>query len=363
MTPPTRDHEQAEFVAELLRAEAGPIALRASRELTALHPAIVKRWGPVGGAAGQAWSEALQSRIHELAAAVLVRRPDLFVSQVRWARQAFESRGLPPEDLALSLGSLRDAVLDTLPQTDHAFIEPFFTAATAALTGRGDDAPAPTPAATGLGRLTADYLRAILEGDRHAAFSAIQSAVRDGAASVADVYDQVLTPAMCTMGRLWHLGKVNVAEEHFATSTTLITLSQLLPLWPRKAPNGRTLLAASVEGNLHEIGIRMVSDHLEAEGWRTIYLGPNVPTVDVAQAAADFRADLVCLSITMTVHLQPLRDAARLIRGARPEARILVGGPGLHQMPGLAAENGADAYAESPGAAIAAAARLVGLPA
>lgn len=360
MSPAAPEHDQPEFIAELLRAEAASIATRAGRELTALHPELAQRWGPVGGEAGKAWGEALQTRLHELAAAVQARRTDLFVSQVRWARQAFQSRGLPAEDLTLSLRCLRDAVLDTLPAPDHAFIGPYFAAAAAAMSE-----PMPTADAaptSGCGRIAAEYLRAVLDGDRHAAFGTILSAVRSGAISVAGAYDQVLTPAMCTMGRLWHLGEVNVAEEHFATTTTLITLSQLLPHWPRKAPNGRTLLAAAVAGNQHEIGVRMVSDRLEAEGWRTIYLGPNVPTTDLARAAVDFEADLVCLSVTLTVHLQALRESTRLVRAARPQVRILAGGPGLQEMPALAAESGADAYASTPAEAISAAARLVGLP-
>jgi hypothetical protein len=37
-------------------------------------------------------------------------------------------------------------------------------------------------------------------------------------------------------------------------------------------------VAACVSGELHEIGVRMLCDLLEMEGWNTIYLGANVPT-------------------------------------------------------------------------------------
>ena len=40
-------------------------------------------------------------------------------------------------------------------------------------------------------------------------------------------------------------------------------------------------------GNAHEIGVRMVADRFEWEGWRVVYLGPSVPPEDLGQAAAD----------------------------------------------------------------------------
>ena len=43
--------------------------------------------------------------------------------------------------------------------------------------------------------------------------------------------------------------EINVAEEHFATSTTKAVLAQLRLRAPMEAPNGKTLLAAAVMGN------------------------------------------------------------------------------------------------------------------
>src|SRR5262245_4257611 len=70
------------------------------------------------------------------------------------------------------------------------------------------------------------YLRAMLDGDRNVA-SSIVSELIPKRARVADIYLQVLAPAMFQIGELWCDGKVNVAQEHLATQITLEQMDKL----------------------------------------------------------------------------------------------------------------------------------------
>ena len=60
------------------------------------------------------------------------------------------------------------------------------------------------------------YLRALLDGDSGVA-STIVNELIPKRAGVADIYLQVLAPAMFHIGELWCDGKVDVAQEHLAT--------------------------------------------------------------------------------------------------------------------------------------------------
>jgi methanogenic corrinoid protein MtbC1 len=241
-------------------------------------------------------------------------------------------------------------------------VRPCFAAATAALESPAATPPTQVSADTPEGRLAAGFLAAILEGDRRAACALVLSAVRQGTLTAPDAYTHVLSPALREMGRMWHLGEVNVAEEHFATATALTLMSQVLTLWDHAPANGRTVVSASVEGNTHEIGARMVADFFEAAGWRAITLGASVPAADLACAAADYRADIVALSVMLSSQLPAFRETCRLVRRDAPRARILAGGAGLHDIPGLALENGAHAFARSPAEAVDIAATLFPRP-
>lgn len=351
---PTPDPAELEFSAELLRAQSGLIADLAARHLTAAHPDLVARWGRVGGMAKSTWSGALRARLEELTAAVAAGRPDLFASQLAWAHHAFRARGLRPTDLALGLESLRSAIFATLPESEIAAVLPALEAGRAALANPSPEPPAQITASTPRGLLAARLLCHILEGDRRAACAVIADAVHDGALTVPEAYTHVFAPALREMGRMWQLGEVNVAEEHFATATVLQAMSQILPLWARKPANGKTVLAAAVDGNTHEVGVRMTADFFEAAGWRAIYLGPSVPAEDLACAIDDYAADVVCLGVTLPSHLQSLRDTIRTLRAlATRKPPIIAGGPALAGDHALACELGADALASTPDDAIA----------
>ena len=137
------------------------------------------------------------------------------------------------------------------------------------------------------GRLASTYLLALLEGDRRSASRTILDAV-DSPENVQNIYLRVLLPAQAELGRMWMAGEINVAEEHFASHTTKIVMGQLLSRAEFQPHNGKTVLAAAVAGNRHDIGLQAVADFFDMAGWRTIQLGADVPITDLALATECF---------------------------------------------------------------------------
>lgn len=342
-----RDRFQTEFVAALLRSERVAIAARAGRLLA--ERGTLGKWG---GEARTAWQQSLEARVEELAASIAAERPADMAAQAAWARTAFEARGLPADDLIESLQALGLAAAEAVPTEDAGLVTGVMQGAIHEASVRRGAPPAVLSVHGPLGELAARYLLGLLEGDRLRAAEAVVGAVRAGLVSVQDVYTQVLCPVLREVGRMWHLGEVNVAEEHFATVTTQMVMAQLGPLAPRKASNGRAMLAGTAAGNLHEIGVRMVADRFEWEGWRVVYLGPSVPAEDLAQASVDFGVDVVALSATLGVQLDALEGAIAAVRAARADLCIVVGGEGLSGDAALAERLGADGYARGPAGAV-----------
>jgi len=209
-------------------------------------------------------------------------------------------------------------------------------------------------AETAEGRLAAEYLLAILEGDRRRASRLILKAAEDGQA-IQDLYLKVLQPAQEELGRMWLLGEINIAEEHFATATTRLVMTQLHARSSCKTANGKTLLAAAVAGNQHDLGIQVVADWFEIDGWRVIQLGANVPAEDLAQAVDFYHPDVVALSVSLGTQLPALREAIAAVRASERGSgvKILVGGPGLKDIAKLAESWGADGYASNGPEAVA----------
>lgn len=351
-------HLQRQFVAEFLRSESRSLAAEAARRLIEARPDIAARYSPLPG---MKWREHFEGRIEDLAAAVAAGTPEILGAQVAWAKVTFSCRGAPAEDLAASLEVLGEVVPARLPPEDRELARSYLREAMVRLA-----APSPTPP-TFLsdelphGDLAARYLLAVLQGERTHACDLLRSAVHAGV-PLREIYDGVLCPVLREVGRMWHLGEITVAEEHLASTTTLMAMSRLAEHLPRKEPNGRTLLAACVQGNAHEIGLRMIADHFEVEGWRSVYLGANVPADDLVLAVQDFAPDLIALSAMICTQVQPLADTIDAIRAMPSTTPIVVGGGAFTNCPSLWRNLGADAYAATPADALTVANRLVGLP-
>ena len=119
------------------------------------------------------------------------------------------------------------------------------------------------------------------------------------------------------------------------------------------------MLTASVSGNLHDIGARIVADHFEMEGWRSLFLGANTPVGDLVQAVEDFEPDLVALSVGLASHVRATAETIAALRERFPDRPILVGGRPFELVPDLWKDVGADGCAADAAAAVQVGARLV----
>jgi methanogenic corrinoid protein MtbC1 len=250
-----------------------------------------------------------------------------------------------------------------LPESVQPLATQYLDEAIVAFDKQPEDASARLLPDDSYGRLASTYLLALLEGDRGSACRVVLDAVQRPE-SVRELYLRVLMPAQAELGRMWLSGEINVAEEHFASHTTKMVMAQLLSRAALRPPNGKTVLAAAVAGNRHDIGLHAVADFFEMAGWRAILLGADVPISDLVQAVECFDVDLLALSVTLNVQIESVKSAIRAVKsGPRGDAaKILVGGLAFADSRDLAAEMGADGHAGTPDEAVRLGCQLVGLP-
>ena len=304
------------------------------------------------GSDGATWKTHFAQRILELAAAVRVDQPVLFARRIAWLRRAARARGAGEQDLKRAVLSLRSALQSEMPDNLRPAIAPALDLAVSAF----DDALAADPvgldASKPADRLALRYLALCLEGKPHEAIELVLAELDRGLAPIV-IYTQVLIAAEKEIGQLWHVGEVNIAEEHLVSETTRELMALIVAKHARQHTGDRSLIAASVAGNAHDIGLRAVADLFRLAGWRCLYLGANVPAAELAQAAATFDVDLVVLSATLATQLKPLGEAIETIRSLAPQRKILVGGLAFDGLPQLWKQLGADAYAPAIETAVA----------
>jgi methanogenic corrinoid protein MtbC1 len=138
-------------------------------------------------------------------------------------------------------------------------------------------------------------------------------------------------------------------------------MSQLYPRIFAGTKIGRNLVAACVNSELHEIGIRMVADFFEIEGWDTYYMGANTPATSIIQAIEKNRPQILALSVTMPFHQSLLQETIAKVRASDADGRvkIIVGGHALNSSKNLWRNVGADGYAANAEEAVRLAKQLV----
>jgi len=199
------------------------------------------------------------------------------------------------------------------------------------------------------------YLAAVLEGNRRRAVDAVDRAAAAGL-ELRAIYLDVLQPTLREIGRLWQFNEITVADEHLATAITQMVMARLYSDFAsRAAQGGPTLVGACAETERHDIGLRMVCDLVEAEGWDAVYLGNTVPVDSLVATVRRRRPDAVALSASITPHLPQLRaaiDAVRQLGDARWRPLVLVGGRPFLDDRGMTRAVGADLAAEDAAEAV-----------
>ena len=336
---------------EWIEREAGPLADAICEAHYQSQPDLEQRHGPIGRS--KCREDALY-HLEYLKVASLRSSPALFLDYLAWARVLLNSLNIPPEDLEANLACMGEVLQSHASADVWQALQPILLAGQQALPTLPLDVPGHIRPDAPHAALAKRYLDTLLEGNRQQASSMIIQAADNGVA-VEDIYLHVFQPALREVGRLWQSNKITVAHEHFCTAATQLVMSMLYPRIFDKPRNGRSMVATCVEGDLHEIGVRMVADFFEMAGWDSQYLGANVPMPSIVSNIEENSPDLVAISATMTRHVPKVRELIERIRAsdAGRHVRILVGGYPFNIDPELWRAVGADGHAIDAASALA----------
>ncbi len=197
-----------------------------------------------------------------------------------------------------------------------------------------------------LNNLYNSYISYLLNKDRKNAESIILNAVKDGI-NIKDIYLKVFQRSQYYIGELWQNGTISVAQEHYCTAITQTVMSYLYQYIFQTAKIGKNFLSFCITEELHDLGLKMITDLIEMTGFDTFYLGANVPIKQIEEAINEYKADVVGISITMATQINALVNLIQTIRSIKTatKIKIIVGGYCLNRSETLWKKTGADEFA------------------
>jgi len=244
-----------------------------------------------------------------------------------------------------TLEATRYVILHELPKEMSELINKFVDSGIVELMQPTAESESFISLSSPLGYLATSYTKALLSGDRRTASKLIMDAIGKET-SIKDIYLNVFQQSQYEIGRLWLDNKISVAKEHFCSAATQQIMSQIYPLIFAQQRIGQSFVAANVGDELHEIGIRMVADFFEMEGWDTYYLGANTPASSIISAIKENNAAMVGLSIAIPHHRTALKETIIKIKEAtHGKVKVLIGGVAINSSSVNLNEFQADGYA------------------
>jgi methanogenic corrinoid protein MtbC1 len=170
-----------------------------------------------------------------------------------------------------------------------------------------------------------DFTAFLLAGDRLGGSVSVIKYLDDNP-GIVDLYERIIKASMYEVGDLWESGRISVATEHLASAIVEAILNELYDRVISDNRKKKNVVVSCVEGEFHQIGVKMVADVFEMQGWDAHFLGANTPTTELISFIGDVKPDVLALSLSISAHLQTLENALMSIRKAFPDLTVIVGG-------------------------------------
>lgn len=196
-------------------------------------------------------------------------------------------------------------------------------------------------------RLHAD----VLKGRRDNIVEDTQKALEQGMEAKV-LLDETLLPAINEVGELFDKGKYFLPQLIASAEAMKASIEYMEPilLQANTGENMPTVVIATVEGDIHDIGKNLVALMLKNYGFHVIDLGKDVPKEKIIEAAREHNAQVIALSALMTTTMQQMRHVIDYAKQQQVDAKIIIGGAVITQE--YADEIGADGYSKDAADAV-----------
>lgn len=172
------------------------------------------------------------------------------------------------------------------------------------------------------------YLSSLLDGDKTTCCEIVKQLLDEGI-SLKDLYVNLFQKSMSGIGRKWNKNEISISTEHIASQITGHLMSYAFESYPKAQQVNKTVLLFCIDKELHELGIKMVSDIFEINGWRSYYLGTNNSTRCILTAIKEKRPDVIGISFNFYMNISKLIETVGLIEKEFTSLKIIIGGQAI----------------------------------
>jgi 5-methyltetrahydrofolate--homocysteine methyltransferase len=203
--------------------------------------------------------------------------------------------------------------------------------------------------------------RAVERGDDKQVVKIVEEALASRVPPL-DILEEGLVPGIQALGKLFKDGQVYLPEILISCRAMDRGVEELKPyLADTNIHNKGTVVLGTVQGDLHDIGKKLVRLMLECNGFSVKDLGVDVSADSFAHAARQHSANIVGMSTLLTITMTYMPKVIKALEQARlrHKVKIMIGGAPVTRE--FADEIAAEGFAEDCVSAVDEAMRLMRL--
>ena len=199
----------------------------------------------------------------------------------------------------------------------------------------------------------------VLKGNKRGMVADVKAILKEGYAPQKLIEEQLI-PAINEVGVLFDKKKYFLPQLIASAEAMELAISELEPLLPKaeKGKEAATVVIATVEGDIHDIGKNLVAMMLKNYGYRVIDLGKDVSKEEIVGTAVKEKADVIALSALMTTTMMRMKDVVEYVKEQGLDIPVIIGGAVITQS--FADEIGAAGYSKDAAQACKVVERLIG---
>ena len=175
-------------------------------------------------------------------------------------------------------------------------------------------------------------------------FEQIAEAVIDGATSqvvslvneavskkipVGEILNDALIAGMNEVGALFKDGEMFVPEVLVSAKALQAGIDIIRPaLVEAGVKAAGRIVTVTVEGDLHDIGIKLVGMMLEGAGFEVINIGVDKPAKEIIEKVKELKPNILGMSAMLTTTMANMKDVVEMLKeeGLLDEMKVMIGG-------------------------------------
>lgn len=142
--------------------------------------------------------------------------------------------------------------------------------------------------------------------------------------SLKEMYEAIIYPILVKIGLMWNKDDLIPSQEHFLSNLFKQKLFAALDSTPSSINPKGTWLLFLPEKESHEIGLLISAVMLRLKGYRVIYLGQNVPYLNIREVIKDTKPDFMYFFVVTHQPLAELQVYINLIAEDNKEVNIKI---------------------------------------